>query len=124
MELDLQGPQVSSLIFRRSVGVSSPRLSLTDPQLRWAHRGAMKITLSAPRAIIIAGALIAAAIALANQWTTVAASDDLVAPFRLDRGTVGGAVFVDRWTDSVVECGYENKDDPPVRAGLRRCVYK
>jgi hypothetical protein len=86
-------------------------------------RKAMKITLSA------AGALIAAAIALAigltNYWTTVAAGNDLTAVFRLDGGTAGEAAYrPDRWTDSVVECGYEGKDDPPVRAGLRRCVYK
>ena len=81
----------------------------------------MKITLST---LIIAGALIAAAIALTNR-TTVAAGDDLMAVFRLDRPTVGGAAYrLERWTDSVVECGYENKDDPPVSAGLRRCVYK
>ena len=55
---------------------------------------------------------------------SVAQGDDPMTVFQLDRGTAVGAVFRDRWTDAVVECGAEGKDDPPVRAGLRRCVYK
>jgi hypothetical protein len=78
----------------------------------------MKITLST---LIIAGALIAAAIAFAGHWTTEPAGDDRLAAFPFDRWPVGGA---DRWTDLAVECGYEHENDPPVRAGLRRCVYK
>jgi hypothetical protein len=72
-------------------------------------------------AAIIIAVLIAATIALTNHWTPVAAGDDRLATFPLDRWPADRA---DRWMDLAVECGAEHKDDPPVRAGLRRCVYK
>jgi hypothetical protein len=55
----------------------------------------MKITLSTPWAVIIAGALIAAAIALTNHWTTVAAGDDLL------RSDLIAGPWVERCTDLI-----------------------
>ena len=58
---------------------------------RGAHRGMHVI--STPWAIIIAGALIAAAIALTNHWS-------------FDPGPQGGtATLLNRWTGRVIVCG-------------------
>ena len=52
----------------------------------------MKIIISTPWAIIVAGALIAAAIALTNHWV-------------LFRTPEGATVRLNRWTGTAVMCG-------------------
>jgi hypothetical protein len=53
----------------------------------------MKINIATPLAIIIAGALVAAAIALTNRWEFYPAPQ-------------GGLAYrLDRWTGRVVACG-------------------
>jgi hypothetical protein len=79
-----------------SISYADMRRMSVDPQtgdLNWrgAHRG--KHVISTPWAIIIAGALIAAAIALTNHWS-------------FDPGPQGGtATLLNRWTGRVVACG-------------------
>ena len=79
-----------------SISYAAMRRMSVDPQtgdLNWrgAHRG--RHVISTPWAIIIAGALIAAAIAWTNHWS-------------FDPGPQGGsASLLNRWTGRVIVCG-------------------
>jgi excisionase family DNA binding protein len=77
---------------------AAPALAERRP---WWRRLAGRSPMSQPTAIVIAGTLIAAAIALTNHWT-----------FAVVPGEINTTLRMNRWTGSIVLCGRSSPSTP------------